>query len=412
MLAHKTYRYRLYPNKEQEQKFLWTLDRCRELYNAALQERREAWRMCRVSVNFASQSAQLPGMKGIRDEYRDIYGQVLIDVLHRVDTNMQAFFRRCKSGVNPGYPRFKGKGRYNSFTYPQMSYKGHGGFSLKEKHVHLPKIGDVRVKLHRPIEGKIKTCTIKREGEQWYVYFSCEVDIPVLPANNEMVGIDLGLLHFAALSNGEVIENPRYYRNGEAKLQKAHRHLDRCKRGSHRRAKAKKQVSKHYRKIKNQRRDFLHKTSHHLVNNYGSIFLEDLALANMSKAPEPKRDESGKYLHNGASQKGGLNKSIHDAGWGIFQEYVSYKAEWAGRQVILVDPKYTSQICSGCGQVRKKELSERWHSCDCGCELDRDHNAAINILRLGRSQQRAIPVKASGENRGTSQGVSYAILSV
>jgi len=195
------------------------------------------------------------------------------------------------------------------------------------------------------------------------------------------------LLHFATLSDGSTIENPRYYRKAEKRLQKHQQSLARKKRGSHRRRKAVKQVAQAHRKVRNQRADFLHKESRKLVNTYGTIVFEELEPANMSKRPKPKQDENGKYLPNGAAAKGGLNKSINDAGWGQFVQYCVSKAANAGRQVLFVNPKYTSQACSGCGQIRKKDLSERWHSCDCGSELDRDHNAALNILRLGRSRQ-------------------------
>ncbi len=219
------------------------------------------------------------------------------------------------------------------------------------------------------------------------LYFACEVKESPLEASDEAVGIDLGLLHFATLSDGSTIENPRYYRKAEKRLQKHQQSLARKKRGSHRRRKAVKQVAQAHRKVRNQRADFLHKESRKLVNTYGTIVFEELEPANMSKRPKPKQDENGKYLPNGAAAKGGLNKSINDAGWGQFVQYCVSKAANAGRQVLFVNPKYTSQACSGCGQIRKKDLSERWHSCDCGSELDRDHNAALNILRLGRSRQ-------------------------
>ncbi len=376
-MLRKSFKYRLSPTRKQHQVLQETLDRCRELYNAALQERCDAYRMCHVSLNYYDQAAQLSEIKELREEYKDLHSQVLQDVLRRVEKGMKAFYRRAKAG----YPRYQGKNRYDSFTYPQ------GGYSLThDKRVSLSKIGSVRVTLHRPIEGNVKTCTVKREGEHWYVVLSCESEQAGthLPSTDDAIGIDLGLLHFATLSTGDTIENPRYYRCGEAKLRKAQEHLSRCKKGSHRRNKARKQVAKAHRKVRNQRADFLHKQSRHLVNTYETIVFEALAPVNMSKAPKPKQHENGNYLPNGARAKGGLNKSILDAGWGQFVSMVKSKAEWAGSVTVLtVDPKYTSQVCSGCGTVRKKDLSERWHSCECGTELDRDHNAAINILAKG-----------------------------
>ena len=294
-----------------------------------------------------------------------------------------------KSGETPGYPRFQGWDRYDSFAYPQ------GGYSLThDNRVGLSKIGSIKVRLHRELQGTIKTCTIKREGTQWYVVFACEVEAEVLPENGEAVGIDLGLLHFATLSTGETIENPRYFRKGEKKLEQLQQSLARKKCGSHRRKKAVQRVAKAHRKVRNQRGDFLHKESRKLVNAYGLIVFEKLQPANMSKRAKPKQDEKGKYLPNGASAKSGLNKSINDAGWSQFVQYCTYKAECAGRKVLTVNPRYTSQGCSGCGTVKKKTLDKRWHSCECGTELDRDHNAALNILRLGSNLRGATCVEA------------------
>lgn len=399
-MSKQAYKFRLYPTRKQFARLQETLDACRTLYNAALTERRDAYtfhvrqhpnyydeptrkeRSREIAINYYSQANQLPEIKDLREEYNAIHSQVLQDVLRRVQKAFDAFFRRGKNGEEPGYPRFQGKGRYDSFTYPQS------GFSLThDNRVCLSKLGSIKVKFHRQIKGTIKTCTIKREGDAWYVVFACEVEPERLGDNADAIGIDLGLLHFATLSTGETIENPRHSRKAEKRLERLQQALSRKKRGSTRRRKAVKQVGKAHRKIANQRKDFLHKASRQLVNAYGTIVFEELQPANMSRRPKPKQDETGKYLPNGAAAKGGLNKSIVDAGWAMFQQFCTYKAANAGRDVLLVNPKYTSQICSGCGTVHKKDLSERWHSCGCGTELDRDHNAAINILALGRSIQ-------------------------
>jgi putative transposase len=377
----KTFKYRLYPTKKQIEKLQWTLDRCRELYNAALQERRDAYKYTGKNTTYYDQQNDLPEIKEeIRPEYQEIGAHVLQDVLRRLDKSYKAFFRRVKNGEKAGYPRYQGRNRYDSFTYPDIA-----GWKVEGNKLHLSKIGTIKIKLYRELQGKIKTITIKREGQHWYVTFSCEVETCIqTPYTDDTIGIDLGLLHFATLSTGDTIENPRYYRKAEKKLEKAQQTLSRKKRGSHRRRKAAQQVAKCHRKVRNQRKDFLHKQSRQLVNTYEVIAFEDIKPGNLSRTPKPKQDKNGNYLPNGASKKAGLNKSILDAGWSQFIQYCEYKAEWAGTvQVVRVDPRYTSQICSGCGQVRKKELSERWHSCECGCELDRDHNAAINILRLG-----------------------------
>jgi putative transposase len=376
----KAYKFRLYPTKKQEHKLFWTLTRCRELYNAALSERKDAYKYAGKSISYYEQKRDLPEIKAeIREEYQDMYSQVLQDVLLRLKKAFDAFFRRIEHGEEPGYPRFQGRNRYNSFTYPQA-----GGFSLThDSRVCFSKIGSLRVKLHREIKGTIKTATIKHEAGQWYVIFVGEVEQPEpLPVVESEIGIDLGVTHFAALSDGTFIESPRYYRKAQKQLEKLQQALSRKKRGSHRRKKAVHAVAKTHRKIANQRKDFQHKASTRLVKQHQTIVFEQLEITNLTKRAKPKQDEDGTYVPNGASAKSGLTKSILDAGWGQFQQMCVAKAGYAGRQVIFVDPKYTSQICSSCGVVRKKSLEERWHSCECGCELDRDTNAAL-VRRFG-----------------------------
>lgn len=271
---------------------------------------------------------------------------------------------------------------------PSLPDPDGAGWKFDGKYLQLSKIGVAKVNLHRPLEGKIKTVTIKREVDQWSVTFSCEVEEPEkLPVSYEDVGIDLGVTHLATLSNGEMIEHPRYYRKAKKTLEKRQQALSRKKRGSHRRTRAKRLIGKAHRKIANQRRDFHHKQSHKLINRYQVIVFEDIQIRNLVKRPKPKKDkQTGQYLPNGAAAKGGLNKSILDAGWGAFVSMCSVKAAGAGRTLIKVNPQFTSQICSECGTVRRKDLSQRWHSCDCGAELDRDVNAAINILARGIKQ--------------------------
>ncbi len=380
-MARRTFKYRLYPNKETTSKLYWTLNRCRELYNAALSERRDAYRYAGISLTYYDQQNDLPEIRhDIREEYADIASHVLQDVLRRLEKAMQAFFRRIREGQTPGYPRFQGRDRYDSFTYPDRA-----GWKVEGDRLHLSKIGAIKVVLHRPLEGTIKTVTIKKEVDQWYVCFSCEVkDAEKLPISYEDVGIDLGVSHLATLSNGIMIEHPRYYRKAKKHLEQAHQAVSRGKKGSHRRTKAKKQLGKAYRKIRNQRKDFLHKEARKLVNQYQVMVFEDLKIGNLTKKAKPKKDENGKFIPNGAAAKSGLHKSILDAGWGMFVGLCSSKAEEAGRTLLKVSPTYTSQTCSACGTVRKKDLSERWHSCDCGTELDRDVNAATNILARGQ----------------------------
>jgi putative transposase len=406
-MSIKTFKYRMYANKQTTKKLQWVLDRCRELYNAGLQERRDAYEIMvkrhpnyyddasrkqqarEHAINVYEQKRDLVEIKEIRPEYQEIASHVLQDVLFRLEDTFKAFFRRVKHGEKPGYPRFQSRARYDSFTYPDgagwkldahkrpADQKG-----ILSVNLRLTKIGTVKLHLHRDMAGTIKTLTIKREGEHWFAVCTCEIDKPeALPVSYEDVGIDLGITHFGALSNGDFIENPRQYRKAEQKLKKLQEAVSGKKRGSHRHKKAVQAVARAHRKIRHQRANFLHKQSRILVNRYQILAFENLHTTNLVKRPKPKQDqETGQYLPNGAAAKAGLNKSIADAGWSQFVQWCTYKAAWAGRTLVQVDPKYTSQICSGCGAVVKKDLSERWHSCECGCELDRDTNAAINIL--------------------------------
>ena len=380
LLRCKAYKFRLFPTKKQIGTVEWILRRCTELYNSGLQERREAYCLCGVSVSYRMQAEQLPAIKQLREEYQDIHSQVQQDVLRRLDKAIQAFFRRVRDGETPGYPRFKSAERYDSFTFPQS------GYELIGNRLHLSKIGAIKIKAHREITGTIKTCTVKREGEHWYAILTSEYAFdPSLTyhASEEEVGIDLGINAFAVLSDGTAIENPRFYRTSETKIKAAHQKVARRKRQSHRRQRAKRELSRLSRKVRHRRSDFLHQQAHKLVKRFGVLVFEDLHVGTMTKAPAAKQDETtGKYLPTGAAAKGGLNKSILDAGWGEFVTLCSRKAEEAGGTVVRVSPKHSSQQCSGCHRMVPKDLSVRWHSCPhCGAELDRDHNAARNILR-------------------------------
>ncbi len=411
-MSIKAFKYRLSATPLITERLQWVLDRCRELYNAGLQERRDVYELAvkrhpnyydneirkhliKVhAVGYYEQKRELVNIKALRTEYQEIASQVLQDVMLRLQRAFEGFFRRVLNGDHPGYPRFQGCTRYDSFMYPSgegwkldSRERPADKQSMVKVKLHLSKIGTVQMYLHRSIEGTIKTLTIKREGDHWYAIFTCDIGKPdSLPMSYEDVGIDLGVTHFAALSTGEFIEHPHYFRKAEKQLAKAQQSLSRKQRGSHRRTKAVKRVAKCHRKIRNQRKDFHHKASHKLVNYYQVIVFEDLQVKNLTKAPAPKQNENGKYLPNGAAAKAGLNKSILDAGWSTFTQTMSVKAAWAGRTIIFVDPSMTSQLCSGCGAVVKKDLSERWHSCECGTELDRDTNAAINILNKGKKQ--------------------------
>ncbi|HEY4034325.1 MAG TPA: transposase [Ktedonobacteraceae bacterium] len=401
----KAFKYRLYPTCKQAGTLQFILDRKRELYNASLEERREAYRMSHISISYNDQSAQLPAIKEIRPEYKEIYSQILQDTLKRVDKAFKAFFKRCKEGKTPGFPRFQGYDRYDSFTYPQIEkLKGKPTVTIENGKVILPKIGHVKVKEHRPLEGKVKTATIKHEGDYWYIVFTCEVEARVKLSYTDLpIGIDMGLKHFMTDSNGDVVDNPKFFRKSHGRLKKKQQRLSKRRNKSNHRKKAAQLVGKAHKKVRNQRRDFHHKDSRILVETFETIVFEDLSMHNMVRKPKAKQDENRKYLPNGAAAKGGLNKSILDAGWGSFIELVKHKAEWAGVTVYEVDPSKTSQICSACHKEGEhKDLSVRTHVCEhCGVVLDRDHNAAVNILDRGLGRSLREPV-TTGTFRRTS----------
>ena len=267
-MARRTCKFRLYPNRPQRDKLQATLDVCRELYNAGLEERRDAWSSHRKGIGYVAQANQLRNIKAIRDDVRAVHSQVLQDVLRRLDKTFKAFFLRYKRGQVPGFPRFRSKSRYDSFTYPQAGFKLNGRLSLS-------KVGDIKIKLHRAIKGEIKTLTIKRENGFWYACFSCMVESEPLPANDRAVGIDVGLNSFAVLSDGTEIENPRYFRKMQKRLRRAQRRVARRKKFSKRWRKSVRIVAKMHRKVFNQRNNFQHKLSREIINNYGTIVVED-----------------------------------------------------------------------------------------------------------------------------------------
>lgn len=362
----RAFKYRLYPSRAQEELLLSWLDLCREVYNAGLEERREAWKSG-VSVTFASQSRQLPEIKKIRVELAQVNAQVLQNVLVRLQFAFERFFDRAKRGENPGYPRFKRHDRYRSLTWPQAN-----AFSLiGTKRLRLSRLGELRIKLHRPLEGRPKTCTLRVESGKWYASFSCDqVSARFYPPATAEVGIDLGLHSFATLSSGEKIDNPRWYRKTQERLAETQRELMRKKRGSRRRAKTRLRIARLHEKVRREREDFQHKLAHRLVWDHALISVENLVVLDLIERSSR-----------------GLSTLILDAAWGAFLSILAGKAEEAGRRFVKVAPQGTSSRCSGCGAVRPKTLSERMHVCPCGLRIDRDLNAAINILRLGRSLQ-------------------------
>jgi putative transposase len=350
----KSYKFRLYPTKQQEVTLIRTIDVCRHIYNEFLADRRNAYDRCNQGLSTMEQLYQVQYL----EFDTDVHSQVKQDVIRRLGKSFDAFFRRCKNGeAKVGYPRFKGKRRYNSFTYPQS------GFSISGKKLKLSKIGEIKIVQHREIEGKIKTCTIRKDGKQWYVTFSVVIENNVTPVEPvTFVGIDVGLNSLVTLSDGTQIDPPKYYRNTEGELKRQQRNLSRKKKFSNNWKKQCDKVNTLHRKIRNHRNDFNHKLSRELINAYDYIAFEDLNVKNMVKNSR-------------------LSKSIHDASWSDLIQITKYKAEEAGKFVELVNPYNTSQLCSNCGQKVEKSLAVRTHNCPhCGLVLDRDHNAAINIL--------------------------------
>lgn len=372
----RNYEYRIYPNATQRRVLFNTLRVCKDLYNACLERRKTLYETTGKGMGVYTQIKER-ATYGI--DLSSVYSQVTQNVCARVDNAFKGFFRRVKHGEKPGYPRFKSLARYDSFTYPQS------GFKILDKHVVLSKIGTVKIKKHRelPEGSKIKTCTVRKNClNQWFVVLSIEIPTEVVnTTGNDVVGIDVGCESFLTLSTGEKLEHPHLYKkfekrlaNAQAKYAKLKQRpkVDKAKR------KAKYRKNKLYTKVKNQRKDFLHKLSRELVNRFDTLYVEDLNIKGMLK-----------------DNWRNLNKSICDSGWGYFIQYLAYKAEEAGKKVVKVNPAYTSQICSGCGYMVKKELSVRRHKCpSCGLDIDRDVNAAINILSFG--------TKLSNENVGKS----------
>ena len=383
----KTYKEKLKPTPTQERQLEDVLWRCRTLYNTALEQRITAWERCRVSLTRYQQEAELKDLRAEIPEYAALHSHVLQDVLARLDKTYQAFFRRVQSGEKPGFPRFQGRNRYHSFTYKEYG----NGARLDNGYLVLSKIGRLAVRWSRPVAGSIKTVTISKEADGWYVCFSCaEVHIEPLPLTGKETGIDVGLKVFLITAEGDVVENPRHHRKAERELVKAQQRVSRRKTGSKRRRKAAQQCARKYQHVRRQRTDFHHKTALALVRQYDTLYVEAIHPANLSRrpAPVPNPDGNGQiggYLHNGAKRKAGLNKSIQDAGWGRFLSLLAYKAACAGKRVEAVPPVYTSQDCSGCGERVPKSLSVRTHICpSCGLILDRDENAARNIQWRGQ----------------------------
>jgi putative transposase len=362
----KTFKYRLYPTKQQQRLLDQQFEECRWLYNYLLAERRDAWEQRQESLRYYDQATSLPALKAERPALASVHSQVLQNVAVRIDLAFKAFFRRVKAGETPGYPRFRGTGRYDSLTFPQVPVGCR--LDAETQRLRIANVGLVKIILHRPLEGTPKTATISRSSTgKWYVCFSCEcAESAPLPANGQQVGIDVGLKTFATLSTGAEIANPRFFRAEENALAKAQRRLAKEEQGTPERAKRRRVVARVHERVAWRRGDFAHQHSRHITDTFDVIAVEDLAVNRMT--------------HNHC-----LAKSISDAAWSQFASLLAYKAAWAGRKYVAVNPAYTSQDCSQCGHRHKLSLADRTYTCPCcGLVIDRDRNASLNILRLGQ----------------------------
>lgn len=379
----RTYRYRLYPARQQAAALGAQVDEACRLYNAALDERRSAWRMNGISLRYLDQANQLKAIRAAGDLGVANFSACQ-DVLRRVDKTFAAFFRRVKAGEKRGYPRFRSRFRYDSLTWPSWG----DGCSLRlNGRLYLQGVGDLKVKWHRPLpaDATIKTVTAKRQAGQWYVCFSVEMPEPEpLPVSDLVVGIDVGLTTFAVLSDGTEVANPRHFRAAERHLRVAQRKLARRQRRSRRRQKARQPVARLHAHVRDQRRDFQHKTARALVEQYGLIAVEDLNTKGLAASM--------------------LAKSVHDAGWSQFISILAVKAAEAGRRLVKVNPAGTTQVCSTCGVLVPKTLAERRHECPaCGLSLGRDHNAARNVLHRALDKAPGWGVQAA------TVGVTHAV---
>lgn len=365
MMCVKSYRFRLYPNHEETERLEWTLEQCRLTYNRLLEELNK-----QEEIDRGKLQAMLPKWKEENQELKRVYSKTLQYECYRLFSNLRSLSGSKKNGRKVGRLRFKGKGWFKTFTYNQS------GFKLVDTDnrlsiLHLSKIGEIPIRLHREIEGKIKQITIKRcSSDKWYACIQVDTDksIPDKQEIETAVGIDVGLSHYVVDSNGYEIGNPRHLRKSLKKLGKEQRRLSRKKKGSKNYKKQKMKVAKVHERVCNRRDDFLHKLSRWYVDNYDLIVTEDLNI-----------DEMKKYNR--------LSMGISDASWNKLNKMLSYKAENAGKTHIMVNPSGTTQDCSRCGKVVEKTLYDRIHQCtNCGLTIGRDHNSSHNILNRGLSE--------------------------
>jgi len=337
------------------------LETHRRLYNICLDYRKLAYEIYRATITYSDCSRWFKHEREFNPYFARLNFSSAQATMRRLDKTYVAFFRRAKAGKKPGFPRFKGRDRFNSIEFPAYG----DGIKLNGERLRIQHVGTIRVKLHRLIEGKIKTVTLIREADKWYVVFSCDLgNVRVEPSANPAVGIDVGLSSFLTTDTGKKEPNPRYLKTALPDLRRKQRSLSRKKKNGMNRRKARKVVAKTHARVKNRRREHHHQVSLKLVRRYGFIAVESLNIDEMLK--------NDRY-----------SRAINDVAWGNFVLTLRSKAESAGVEFVAVNARGTTQECSACGQVVPKDLFQRWHSCSCGCSLDRDENAARNILARG-----------------------------
>ena len=382
----KNYKYRIFPTKNQERLLMSTLEECRWTYNKILETRIKAYEKEKKTLNKYATNNLMTSWKEQREGLKTVHSQVLQNVAERVDFAFQNFFRRCKQkSEKVGFPRFKQYGRYDSFTFPQS------GFEIveeKQPRLKLSKIGCIKIKLHRALPETIKRLTIqKTQSGKWFATFSVIIADVKRTSNKPAIGIDLGLKDFAILSNGEKIKRKRFFKDEQDNLAKAQRKLAKIEdKRSPERKKQRVVVAKIHDRITNKRFNFTHQESRKLVNQFGIICLEKLNIKGMQEQESVK--VNGKEIKATAT-----HRSIVDVAWNQFVNQLEYKAEEAGTRVVFVNPKDTTKMCSVCGKLTSKELSDRTHKCKyCGLIMDRDSNASKNILRIGMDSLRDVKV--------------------
>jgi putative transposase len=382
----RAYVFRLRPTARQHVALAACVNAHRELYNAALQERRDAWSHSATRIRYGDQSAQLTEIRAARTDQAVWSFSSQQATLRRLNKAFDGFFRRVKTGQKAGYPRFKGKARFDGVEWPKDGDGARWHPDLKR--VYLQGVGNVKVSVHRRVQGRVKTIQIKRRGRRWTLVLSCD-DVPTNPlkATGAQAGIDVGVVMYATLSDGSTVDNPRWARQAAAKLEAAQQRLARTKRGSNNRVARRETFAALHRKVANRRKDFHHKHASVLAARYDLLVVEDLKIANMLRRakPKPDPDTAGQFLPNGARAKSGLNRSISDAGWGQFVSILRAKAEDAGRSWIEVDPRHTSNGCERCGHAApENRVTQAEFACQrCGHTAPADEHAARNILRAG-----------------------------